>query len=264
MIGGSLALAIKKRKLADEVWGFFRRESSRKLAERKKIVDKGTRDLKRALSSSDFVILATPVSTIISLAQEMRRMLPPGVLVTDVGSTKVKIVNALQKLFPKYVGSHPLAGSEKRGCNHAVSELFENKITIVTPTSRSDKNSVTAVRRFWKHLGCKVISMSPSSHDRILSQISHLPHIAVFGLLNAVNDDCLKYATSGFLDTTRIGASDAGLWLEIFKNNKYNLLRDINKYITWLHRYRQLLQRNDFKNLLRYIQQASEKRRSLR
>jgi prephenate dehydrogenase len=263
LIGGSLALAIKKKRLAKEVWGVFRRESQRKLAEKKKIVDRGTLSLNRALSGSDFVILATPVSTMISLTQELKKILPQDVLVTDVGSSKARIVNSLQRLFPRYVGSHPLAGSEKKGCSNVVSGLFDNKVVILTPTPRSDRNAVAVVKRFWEKLGSKVVIMSPELHDKVLSQISHLPHLAVFGLLNAVNDDYLKYATSGFLDTTRIGASDSRLWLEIFKTNKRNLLKDLNKYISWLERYKQSLHKDDFKKLLNYIQQASDKRRSL-
>lgn len=263
LIGGSLALAIKKKKLAKEVWGVFRRESQRKLAEKKKIVDRGTLSLNRALSGSDFVILALPVSTIISLTQELKKILPKEVLITDVGSSKTRIVNSLQKLFPKYVGSHPLAGSEKKGCSNAVEDLFDNKVVILTPTPQSDKNAVSAVKKFWEKMGSRVAIMSPELHDKILSQISHLPHLAVFGLLNAVNDDYLKYATSGFLDTTRIGASNPRLWLEIFMTNKRNLLKDLNKYISWLERYKQLLHKGDFKKLLNFIHEASDKRRSL-
>ncbi len=264
LIGGSLALAIKERKIGSQVWGFFRRKDALRLAERNKIVDKTTQDLHQAVAGSDFVILATPVNSIISIGRELKNILPCDTLITDVGSTKTKVVSVLQKLFPKYVGSHPLAGSEKRGFVNATENLFKDKITIITPTPKSDKKAVSRIKKFWAKLGSNVVTMDPQLHDKILSQISHLPHIAVFGLLNSINDKYLKYATPGFKDTTRIGASHPDLWLEIFETNKSNLLADLNRYIAWLKKYQQALQDNNYNRLLKYIQQASEKRKNLK
>jgi len=263
LIGGSLALAIKEKKIGCQVWGFFRRKVALKLAERYKIVDKATQDLHQAVAGSDFVILATPVNSIISLGRQLKDILPCDTLITDVGSTKTKIVSVLQKLFLRYVGSHPLAGSEKRGFVNATGNLFKDKITIITPTPRSDKKAVSIIKKFWTTLGANVVTMSPQLHDRVLSQISHLPHVAVFGLLNTINDKYLKYATTGFKDTTRIGASHPELWLEIFETNKTNLLTDLNRYISWLRKYQQALQENNYERFLKYIQQASDKRKNL-
>lgn len=263
LIGGSLALGIKKRRLAKEVVGIFRRRSSLYKAKRGGIVDEGYLDYREALEDSDLVILATPIYKIIEIGKQIRDDFAPGSILMDVGSTKYEIVKELSKIYPNFVGSHPLAGSEKRGCEHASADLFDSKTVIITPTKSTSKESLSRVKWLWEGLGAKVFMLDPRAHDKILSKVSHLPHLLMFCLLEAVGMEEIKFASSGFKDSTRIAASDPDLWIDVFKSNKPNLLRDIDKYIASLNKYKHALEKGNFGYLKKKIKLASIKRRQL-
>jgi prephenate dehydrogenase len=263
LIGGSLALGIKKRGLAEKVVGVFRRRSSLYKAKRGGIVDEGYLDHRKALEDSDLVILATPIYKIIEIGKQIRDDFAPDSILMDVGSTKYEIVKELSKIYPNFVGSHPLAGSEKRGCEHASADLFDSKTVIITPTKSTNKEALSRVKWLWEGLGAKVLMMEPRIHDKILSKVSHLPHLLMFCLLETVGMEEIKFASSGFKDSTRIAASDPDLWIDVFKSNKANLLRDIDKYISNLNKYKQALEKGNFGYLKKKIKLASIKRRQL-
>lgn len=229
LIGGSLALEIKKRKIANEVIGISRHKDTLLFAKKIKAIDKGSQDLK-IIKDADLVILATPVNAILKLAQPISRIIKKDCLITDTGSTKQQIVNKLEKLFPNYIGSHPLAGSEKRGIINASIRLFENSLCILTPTDDTKPYVRNKIKKLWNMVGAKVILLSPGVHDKILSFVSHLPHIIAFSLINSIPCKYLKFASSGLKDTTRIAASDAQLWMDIFLSNQKNMLQAINQF----------------------------------
>lgn len=262
LIGGSLALAIKKKGLAGEIIGVSRHKKTLLLAKRIGAIDKGSQDLK-VIQDADLVILATPVSTIIKLAVKISKIIKKECLVTDVGSTKQAIVSKLERIFPQYVGSHPLAGSEKRGVLNADPRLFKDSLCILTATRNTHKAAQEKIKRLWNNLGAKVISVAPDAHDKILSFVSHLPHLVAFSLIGAVPSNYLKFASTGLKDTTRVAASSSEMWSDIFLSNQKNVLKSIGLFQNNLSLIKSAIQRKDKKLLNKILKEAKEKREAL-
>jgi prephenate dehydrogenase len=263
LIGGSLALDIKKHKLAQTVLGFSRSAHTINTAQNKGIIDKGSREI-GFLQSADLVILATPVKTILEMAPQIARILKPTSIVIDVGSTKEEIVRQLSKIFPRFVGCHPLAGSEKRGIDNASCNLFMNSICIITPGKRTDKKALSRVKAFWQTIGARIYLSTPQKHDIALSFISHFPHIIAFALINTVPAQYLPIAPNSLRDTTRVAASDAGLWADIFLSNRKNLNKTISIFQKNLELFKKTIQRNDKKELTVLLEKARNKRGMLK
>jgi prephenate dehydrogenase len=261
LIGGSIALAVRKKKLVKRIYGFFRRKSSFQRAIKRKIVDQGFLNLEESVKDADLVILATPILSIIDLGKEILKYIKKETIVTDVGSTKYKIVRILDREYSKkgfnFIGSHPLAGLEKKGCEWAEEGLFQNKLCILTPTSNSSSYCIKTITKFWEKIGSKVINLSPLEHDKIISRLSHLPHLLVFSLLNFLKEDDLKFSSPGFRDLTRIGSSDSAIWSEIFLSNKKNLLGNIDRYIKILKEYQFHIRHSSYEKLVKKIKKAN-------
>ena len=171
LIGGSLALAIKEKKLAKEIAGVSRRKSTIREALKNKIVDSGTLDLEDGVKDSDLIIIATPVFKIVSIAKRVAPFLKKGAILTDAGSTKRYIVRSIEKALPKgidFVGSHPIAGSERSGIQSANKDLFKNACCILTKSNYTNPKAIGKVKKFWEALGMEVIIMRPQTHDRLL------------------------------------------------------------------------------------------------
>ena len=229
-MGGSIGLAIMKRKLANEVIGVFRRPSTMKKALRRKAISSGTLDIKEGVKHADLIIIATPVGLIPEMVLRAAKFVKKGAIITDAGSTKAWIVERVEKKLgsnarPHFVGSHPMAGSERAGVESASSDLLNGSPCIVTKTAKTDRGALKKVSRFWKALGAKVKIMSPQGHDRSVSLVSHLPHIVAFGLAGAVPARELECAAEGFRDTTRVASSDPRLWADIFTTNKKEIAK---------------------------------------
>ncbi|MFA4989209.1 MAG: prephenate dehydrogenase/arogenate dehydrogenase family protein [Candidatus Omnitrophota bacterium] len=262
LIGGSLALVIQKEKLAKEIVGVARHQASLDLAARNKVINRGALALD-IIKGADLLILAAPVDKIISLRKKILKYVGRNCIVTDVGSTKEKIVSLLGRSFPYYLGSHPLAGSEKRGVSSAQAGIFKGTLCILTPTLKTPGVAMKKIKALWKKAGAKVICLSPKEHDRILSFTSHLPHAVAFSLINAIPGDSLKFSASGLKDTTRIAASDALLWQGIFLTNRKNLLKAIAAFEKKLLKIKSAISRNDKKALRGILACARKKRNSL-
>jgi prephenate dehydrogenase len=214
LIGGSIALAIKKKRLCRRVIGISLHKKSLVKALNLGAVDDASVSLD-AIKDADLVILAMPISAILELAPKISRIVNKDCLVFDVASTKFNITKKLSGLFRSFVGAHPLAGSEKRGINFARADLFLNSLCILTPVRNTDTAALLKVKKLWSALGCKTVTMSPQNHDRILSFVSHLSHIAAFSLINSIPAGFLKFSTASLKDTTRIASSDPRLWCDI-------------------------------------------------
>ena len=240
LIGGSIGLAVKKRNLAKEVIGIFRRRSTLNKALKRKAVDSGTLNIEAGTRDADLIILATPVFLIPRLAREALKYAKDGAIMTDVGSTKAWITAGIEKDLGQhrtisFVGSHPMAGSERAGVESARDDLLEGSPCIVTKTARTDKDAMAKVVKFWKALGAKVTVMDPVRHDMTVALVSHLPHIVAFSLAGAVPEGALQYAAEGFGDVTRVASSDPVLWAEIFLTNRREVARscrEFEKYYT--------------------------------
>ena len=262
LIGGSIALAIKKKRLANEVIGVSRHKKSLLLAKRKGAIDRGSQAL-NIIKDADLLILATPVNTIIRLAPRISKFIGKDCLVSDVGSTKEEVVFRLEKLFTNYIGSHPLAGSEKRGILNAHPDLFMDSLCIFTPTRNTNNKALNKLNLLWNRMGAKTVRLSPQAHDKILSFVSHLPHIAAFCLMAVIPGAYLKFASTGLKDTTRIAASEAELWTDILLSNRENIIKSLELLQANMSRLKSALQKEDKQLLVKILKKAKEKRNKL-
>ena len=234
LIGGSLGMAVREKGLARRVVGVGRRRESLARAVELGAVDETSLDLESAVAEADLVVLATGVELIAQQAAVVLPRMPRGALLTDVGSAKGTICRSIARAFSatsaaervRFVGGHPMAGSERRGVVSARADLFRGAVCILTPTPITDPDgaALEIVRELWKAVGCHVHVMSPEAHDRLIAQISHLPHAAAACLVNAASDEALDLAASGFLDTTRVASGEPALWVEICMANREALL----------------------------------------
>ena len=197
-------------------------------------------------------MLAAPVDKIITLAQAVGPRLTAGTLVTDVGSVKGEIVRLGHAAMPPgvhFVGAHPMAGSEKTGWEHATETLFEQRPCFVTPLGGTDAGALAAVVRFWHELGAEVTTLDPDAHDEIVAHISHLPQVVATNLcqfLARKNPAWRNFAGGGLRDTTRIGAGDPTMWVEILQQNREEVLRALRQFQDELHTFQTALANRDF------------------
>ena len=224
LVGGSLALAVRKAGAAAEVVGFGRTARNLEVALERGLVDRVTQDAAEAARDADLIVLATPVGACAALAEKFRAHARPGTILTDVGSVKTAIVAALEARWVgvgPVIGGHPIAGSEESGAGAARADLFRDRRCILTPTPAADPAAVTRVGALWQAVGARVEEMPPAMHDEILARVSHLPHVVAYALVHVVADlqiggrRVLDYAGTGFRDTTRIAASPADVWRDI-------------------------------------------------
>lgn len=263
LIGGSIGLAMKKEKLADQVFGLSRQDANIKTALAMGAIEDGTTDMKTVVYGADLVILAGPVKVVIEHLKEVGRYLRRGTIVTDVGSTKLAVVEAAQKYLPPhvfFVGSHPMAGSEKSGVANASADLFKGAACIMTPNDKTNRQARDKVRLLWEKLGMEVRTMDPAKHDEVLAYVSHLPHITAFSLMHAVPDDFLAHASTGLRDTTRVAGSSSKMWSDISIANYRNLLKGIDEMVKNLADVRKAIVNKDEEALTNYFNEARAKR----
>jgi prephenate dehydrogenase len=223
-------MGARARRLAGEIVAVGRREASVAPALRAGAVDHATTDLSAALRGADFCVLATPVAVLEGQLQDVWAAAEADVLITDVGSTKGRIVATAKRLAAgrplAFVGSHPMAGSERAGFAEARADLFEGATVVLTPTEGTDPAALARVRAFWEALGARITVLDPVTHDRAAAAVSHLPHLVADALVDAVlrmDPAFLDIAARGFRDTTRIAASSPPIWREIFQDNRVAL-----------------------------------------
>ena len=267
LIGGSLGLALKRRRIAREVVGVSRRASTLRRAKARGAVDWGTTDLARGVRDADVVVLATPVDAILTQGRRAARLMRRGAILTDVGSTKAEIVRALERAVPSgvaFVGAHPLAGSEQRGIEAADPALFDRSLCVVTPTPHTPRAALAAVERLWHAAAGETIRMSPAAHDQALAGGSHLPHLIAYSLALAVDTTALPRGPRSFLDMTRVAKSDPELWDDIFLTNRAAVLAAARRFERALADLRGRLARQDRAGLRRLLARAQAKRRALR
>ena len=262
LIGGSMALAIKKKCLAHQIIGVSRHKNTLIWGKKSRVIDKGSQDL-NIIQDADLVVLATPVNTILKLAGIILKFIRKDSIVTDVGSTKCEIVSKLSKIFPNYVGSHPLAGSEKRGLVNASTDIFKNSLCILTPAKNTNPKALKKIKDLWNRFGAIVIFLSPDTHDRILSFVSHLPHVIAFSLIDIVPGKYLKFVATGLKDTTRIALSDSRIWVDILLSNRENMLKSIEHFENNLSRIKSAINKRDERTLIKILKRAKGKREIL-
>ncbi|HCG77499.1 MAG: prephenate dehydrogenase/arogenate dehydrogenase family protein [bacterium (Candidatus Ratteibacteria) CG_4_10_14_3_um_filter_41_18] len=263
LIGGSLALALKKAGMAETIAGIGHRSISLERALKLGAIDKGFLEFRKGISRADLVVLATPVATILKYLEKNFSSLEKGALITDTGSTKSEIVKKAEFLLPSsvyFVGGHPIAGSEKKGVEAATPGLFKGKTVVLTKTKKTNRKALQMVKELWQSVGAKTKVLSPAGHDRIIAYLSHLPHLAAVALVKAIKESSerknFSFAGSGFKDTTRIASGSPQLWCDIFSTNSNEVLSALDDFKKSLNTIEKLIEKKDWKELKNQLQKV--------
>jgi prephenate dehydrogenase len=269
LLGGSIGLAVRKRRVAKEIAGYARRPKTITEAEKIGALDYATTDLLAAVSGADFVVLCTPLAQMPALTKQFLPALKRGAIVTDVGSVKADVVRELETLVTKagahFVGSHPMAGGEKMGVLAAKADLYAGAVCVVTPTKKSNRAAVRKVDQFWQALGARVVRLDAAKHDSLVSRTSHLPHVAAAALAGLVLDPKQPSAKSGlcatgFRDTTRIASGSPEMWRDIALANRKNVSQSLDALVAELKIFQAALKKGDAKAVEKFFATAKERR----
>jgi len=237
LIGGSLAKAINKTQQSEIVFGFGRDKSRLEKAQKSNVIDQYSTDIGEALNGANMVIIATPVGSYESILKEMKPHIVEGMVISDVGSTKVSVIEAVKSVFDgaldNFIPAHPIAGKEKVGFEASDADLFVNRKVIITPLENNNPESIKILTKMWEGVGAEVDFMTPQSHDDLLGMTSHLPHMLAFSLVNYLisqHPEASVYAAGGFKDFSRIASGDAIMWRDICLHNRDAIVAHIKAY----------------------------------
>lgn len=267
LLGGSLGMALKQRALAKNVTGYVRRAESVEEALAHKAIDVGTCNLLAAVDGADLIVFCTPLAQMKSLCEAMLPALKRDALVTDVGSVKGCVTKDLEPLVKSagasFVGSHPMAGSEKMGVSAARADLFENAICVVTSTAKSKAGA--RIEELWKSVGARPLRMTAAQHDELVSRSSHLPHVVAAELANYVLSPSLPkeqalLCAGGFRDTTRIASGSPEMWRDIAYANRANLSKVLGVFIDDLRELQHSLDDGNIAAIEEFFRHAKERR----
>ena len=260
LMGSSLGLALKKRGAEVCVRACARRAETRDRA-----LELGAADLvfekpAEAVAGADLVAICVPIWSIAELAKEIIPALKPGATVTDVGSTKTELIALMKDLFAdseaSFVGSHPIAGSEKTGVDAGNPDLYDGRLTVVCPAG-APTDAVTEISNLWKSVGSDVIEMSAVQHDAILATTSHLPHMVAAALARSVGTEKADFCGAGFFDTTRVASGSADMWVDIIDTNRAPLEAELDRFHEELQGLIAILRSGNQKDIRRWLEEAS-------
>lgn len=269
LIGGSFALALRQAGLVERVVGIGRRPEPLAAARELGIIDEAATGWADALAGAELVLLAMPVGQMDAVAAAIAPHLEAGTIVTDAGSTKRDVIEAIYRHFGPHlatvVPAHPIAGAEKSGPSAARADLYRQRKVVVTPLPENNPAAVARVRELWEACGAVLREMSPQDHDRVFAAVSHLPHLLAFGLVHdlagrANAEQLFSYAASGFRDFTRVAGSHPEMWRDICVANRHSLLAELDAYLTELAYLRALLAEGNGPALERVFDAASRAR----
>lgn len=269
LMGGSFALALKRAGLVKRVVGYSKSPSTTERARQMGVIDVEAPSALLAVSGADIVLLAVPVSATEATLKAIKHLVTPSMLIMDVGSTKRDVIDAARRVLRDHVGvfvpCHPITGKEVSGVEHADADLYGGKQVILTPIERTQTVQLKRAEDLWTALGCKVLKMSPESHDSAFAAVSHLPHLMAFALMNAISgqphgNDYLSLAGPGFRDFTRIAASDPKVWRDILMANREELLAQSKIFQRTLHAMELMISSGNTEALEGLIDQASQTR----
>lgn len=267
LIGGSVGLAAKARGAARRVVGVGRDAKKLARAVERGAIDQFTTDLAEGVRLADLVVVCTPVDRTAPTIADALPHAKAGAVFTDAGSTKGGLYEAVRAAAQgpfAFVPAHPLAGAEKNGVEHARGDLFDNRVTVLTPhTAEGDPGAVERVEAFWKSLGSRVVRMGADEHDRVLAFTSHLPHAVASAVAGVTHKEWLALSAGGFRDVTRIAAGDPGLWAAIFEANRDAVLAALAAFADRLTEFRTLLESGDRAGLERWLTEGKQVRDAL-
>lgn len=263
-MGGSLALDLKQKFPRSSIWGFARKKTSFRKLKKLRILDNVSMDLAAVVNNADIVILGLPICAIIDYFKKIAPFLKKGAIVLDLGSTKELVQKEARKRLPpnvEFVACHPLCGQEKSGAQYSIKGLYEGSLCVITSSAR--KKSTIIVKNLWQKIGSKVVFLSASTHDRILSSVSHLPHFISFALTQFIHPKYLRFSVASLRDLTRISNSPPSVWADICVSNKKNILKDIDGFMATLKKLKKALQGKDVKKVFDLIAKVNKKQKAI-
>ena len=273
LIASSMFWAMKRAGVAGEVTGYARSEATRDTARRIGLCDLVCDSAAEAVKDADLVVLCVPVGVMGQVAQDIAPMLKPGATVTDVGSVKQAVINAVQPHLPKgvhFVPGHPLAGTEHSGPESGFAELFDNRWCLLVPVQGTDPAAVEQLQALWIALGANVEIMDADHHDLVLAVTSHAPHLIAYTMVGVADDlrrvtdsEVIKYSAAGFRDFTRIAASDPTMWRDVFLNNKEATLEILGRFTEELFALQRAIRTGDGDHLFDYFTRTRTIRRGI-
>lgn len=267
LMGGSLGLALKRQRYAPVVCGFARRAATRKLALKTGAVDQVFTTPQEAVRSADIVVICTPVLSIAALSKKCAPFLPPDAIVTDVGSTKQRLVSQMSSLHIPFIGSHPIAGSEQSGLEAARANLYDGTVVIVTPSAGADCRLTERISALWQSAGAKTIIMQPDEHDSLIAATSHLPHLLAALLVKHVaefnSNRTASLCGSGFRDTTRIASGSPEMWHDILMTNASAITVELKRFRNMLNTCLKMIETQDFARLRKLLMKSQQQRRDI-
>jgi cyclohexadieny/prephenate dehydrogenase len=273
LIGSSLARVIRRDGLAGSIVACARTEQTRQTALDLDLADSATGDVAEAVNDADLIVLCTPIGAYSAIAKQMSAALKPGAIVTDVGSVKRSVIEAVTPHLPPgvhFVPSHPIAGTENSGPEAGFDSLFEDRWLVLTPEPGTDEVAVEQVAELWRRTGSKIERMDPDHHDQVLAITSHVPHLIAYTIVGTATDledrlksEVVKFAASGFRDFTRIAASDPVMWRDIFLNNKDAVLEMLGRLTEDLSGLQRAIRDGDGDGLEALFARTREIRRSV-
>jgi len=265
LIGGSLALALKRAGAVGRVTAYARRQATLDEALQLGVIDAGSTDMAEAMAGAEVVVVATPVGEMEGVFRQMAPYLTADMLLTDVGSTKGSVVaaarRALGELPAGFVPGHPIAGTEQSGVGAAFAELYQKRRIILTPVEESRPEAVTSIRAMWEACGAEVIEMGVAHHDEVLAATSHLPHMLAYALVDTLarmdeSEEIFEFAAGGFRDFTRIASSDPTMWHDICLANREAMLAVLRRFADDLAQLTRAIEQGDSDYLLQTFTRA--------
>lgn len=269
LMGASLAMALRKRGFEGRLSAYARKAEVRDEALKRGIVDGAHDDPDAAVREASLVVLCAPIRACADLAAEIAPVLKPGTLVTDVGSTKGWICRQMAGVLPPgvFVGSHPIAGSEKQGLEAASADLYAGALTVVAAHLDVTEEAARRVADLWSSAGSRVCRMEPEDHDRLLARTSHLPHVAAAALAKAIGRDCAEqvglFCGTGFYDSTRVASGSIDMWNDILSTNASAVAEELRAFKSEVERVYDDLQAGRFGDVAQFLERAREARAEL-
>lgn len=272
LLGGSIGYILKKKGFASKVIGIGRNRERLKKAVELGAIDSFSLDFDETLSVVDILIVAVPVTMISSFVKRAAPYLKEGAIITDVGSTKKSVTEEVEAILPghlRFVGGHPMAGSEKTGVEALDPYLFENAYYVLTRSSKTDSEAFNLVKRMVNNLDATCIEMDVDQHDMSVAMISHTPHVIAAAMVNcaervdAGTNSVLSLAAGGFKDTTRIASGSPEMWVDICTTNKDKILNILDSLAIDINNFKQAIESGDRKGLKELFSKAKQTRDTL-
>jgi cyclohexadieny/prephenate dehydrogenase len=273
LIAGSMSLAMRRGKLAGEIVGYARSAETRASARDINLVDRVCDTAEDAVKDADLVVLCVPVGAMEAVSKAIAPHLKPGAIVSDVGSVKRSVFEAVVSHMPDgvhFIGAHPMAGTEHSGPYSGFATLFDNRWCLIVPPEAADQSKVDQLTALWKGIGANVEFMDPDHHDLVCAVVSHAPHLIAYTMVGVADDlgrvtdsEVIKFSAAGFRDFTRIAASDPTMWRDVFLTNKDATLEILGRFTEELFALQRAIRTGDGDQLFDYFTRTRAIRRGI-